>query len=384
MFKPIYLDNNATTPVDEAVRNEMWPYFLEDFGNPSSPHFYGLRAKAAVDAAQRKILSALKVDEGKVILTSGATESINLGLQGIAFSKKGAHIITVLTEHKAVLDTCKYLEGMGTSITLLPVDPNGLINLDGLKNAITDQTELISVMHVNNETGVIQPIPEIAHICHQNNILFMSDLTASLGKVSINVKEMGIDLVTLSAHKICGPKGSGALYINKKAQDKLNTPMIHGGGHQYGLRSGTYNVPGIVGLSKAMEIIDEINGPAALKEMRDMIEDSLEKLGGIRINGRNAHRCPNVSNLTITGVGNKELFSITKNQLAFSTGSACNSASTAPSHVLTAMGLSAEEADSTIRLSLGRCNTKEDIKSVVEILTSAINRIRKYKMEIRA
>ncbi|MDB5226150.1 MAG: cysteine desulfurase IscS [Bacteroidota bacterium] len=371
----IYLDYNATTPVDEKVLQEMLPYFSVKFGNAaSSTHLYGAAAKTAVEAARAEIAKTVKSEEQEIIFTSGATEAINLAIKGIydLYHSKGNHIVTVSTEHKAVLDTCKFLEKKGAQVTYLAVDENGKIDLSELEHAISDKTILVSVIYANNETGVIQDIKEIAKIVHAKNSIFFCDATQAIGKIHVDVNTDRIDVMCMSAHKLYGPKGVGALYIRRKDPRVSLQPLIHGGGHERGLRSGTLNVPGIVGFGKACEIISFNND---VQNLRDHFENALnEKFSGaIHINGKNAIRLPNTSNITFPFKA-VDFIRHTKNQLAVATGSACTSAENSPSHVLTAMGLSKEEAERSVRFSFGKYSTQEEVERVIQMIASLMEK----------
>lgn len=380
MNLPIYLDNNSTTPVDQRVLDAMLPYFNNKFGNAASRnHSFGWVAEEAVDKARRQVANLIAADPTEIIFTSGATEAINLAIKGVfeSYRTKGNHIITCVTEHKAVLDSCRYLERMGGNITYLPVDDAGLINLKELKNAITPSTILIAIMFANNETGVIQPIREIAQIAADNNILFLSDATQAIGKIPVNVMEDGIHLLALSAHKIYGPKGVGALYVRRRNPRVIVSAQIHGGGHERGMRSGTLNVPGIVGLGEAAEIC-AASGPVELSrmlELRNKLESALQKINGCYINGGKSPRLPNVLNLSFEHVDGQALMMSMKG-IAVSSGSACTSASLEPSYVLKALGLSDELAHSAIRVAVGRFNTDKEIDYTIEQVTMAVEHLR--------
>jgi cysteine desulfurase len=370
----IYLDNNSTTPVDENVLLAMLPYFSQKFGNAaSSTHLLGAQSKDAVEAARENIAKTIHCEAQEIIFTSGATEAINLAIKGVYnnYQIKGNHIITVETEHKAVLDSCKFLEKKGAYITYLKVDENGLINLQQLENAITEKTVLVSVMYANNETGVIQNIQEISKITHLKNTIFFCDATQAVGKIAVDVQLDGIDLMCLSAHKLYGPKGVGVLYVSRKNPRVTLEPVIHGGGHERGLRSGTLNTPGVVGLGKACELITVKN---KTEELRDYFENTLTLQYGnlIKINGKKAERLPNTSNISFPFKA-ADFIRHTKSKLAIATGSACTSAENMPSHVLTAMGLSKDTAEKSIRFSLGKYNTMEEIDEVIEMIKSLIN-----------
>lgn len=366
----IYLDYNATTPLDKQVLDAMLPYFSEHFGNAGSrTHAFGWAAEAAVEKARKQVAACIGCIEQEIIFTSGATEAVNLALKGVFenYSSKGSHIVSVRTEHKAVLDTLASLEKKGAEITLLSVDQEGLIDLDELRNAITEKTILVAVMYANNETGVVQPIPDIAKIVHEKNSIFFCDATQAIGKMPVDVNEDGIDLMCISAHKFYGPKGSGALYIRRKDPRVSLVPLIEGGGQERGLRSGTLNVPGIVGLGQACETAQKEmwENNMLLSKLRAKLEHQLLDLPGLRINGSTRHRLYNTSNICFSGIKATELISQLK-QVAVATGSACTSASAAPSHVLKAMGLKDEDTYSSVRFSLGKYTTEEEIDTVID------------------
>ncbi len=374
MNLPIYLDYNATTPVDPAVLDALLPYFSKKFGNAaSSTHAYGWIANDAVERARLRIANLLNCEEQQLVFTSGSTEAINLaikGVWGVYSPRKGKHIITSKTEHKAVLDVCKYLESKGARVTYLDVDKNGLVDLDQLRSTITDETILVSIMYANNETGVIQPMWEIADIVHEKGGIFMSDATQAIGKVGVDIDETGIDLLCLSGHKFYGPKGIGALFYRRKKPRVALEALIHGGGHQRGLRSGTLNVPAIVGLGKAAELARD-NWPEfkeVIGSLRDEFERKLAEFPDIIINGKNAVRLPNTSSIIFKGIKASRLIELTKGVIAVSTGSACTSEVMEPSHVLSAMGLTEEECYASIRFSLGRYTTEDDINHTLGIL----------------
>lgn len=372
---PIYLDYNATTPVDTRVLEEMLPYFTHKFGNAASKtHSFGWTAEDAVKTARQQIAKLLNCLEQEIIFTSGSTEAINLAIKGVyeAYHSKGNHIITVETEHKAVLDTCKYLEKKGAQVTYLPVDKNGLINLEQLNNSITDKTILVCIMYANNETGVIQPIKEISKIVHAKNSILFSDATQAIGKINVDIQKDGIDLLCMSAHKIYGPKGVGALYIRRKYPRVTLISQMHGGGHERGLRSGTLNVPGIVGLGKSLSPTLSQGEGENLAMLRDLLEKELCKLPNAKINGKNAPRLPNTSNILFKGVKADSLITKLKD-IAFAAGSACTSANPQPSHVLKAMGLSDADAFSSVRFSLGKYTTMEEIEFVIKKITENIS-----------
>lgn len=378
MKTAIYLDYNATTPVDKRVLETMLPYFSEKFGNASSKtHGFGWIAEDAVDTARKQVANLIGCSTQEIVFTSGATEAINLAIKGVwdNYQHKGKHIITVKTEHKAVLDTCKALEKKGAEITYLSVDRDGIIDLDELKNVLRKDTILVSVMYVNNETGVIQPISKIAELVHNNNSIFMCDGTQAVGKINCNVDEEGIDLLCLSAHKMYGPKGIGALYVRRKNPRVTLAQQIDGGGHERGLRSGTLNVPGIVGLGKACELAKEEMWDDAVRisRLRTILEQKLCDLEDVFVNGSIKNRLFNVSNLTFKGVRAETLIKQFPT-IAIAMGSACSSAIAEPSHVLKSMGLSDDEAYSSVRFSLGKYTSKEEIDEVVQTIRSWILR----------
>lgn len=377
---PIYLDNNATTPMDPRVLEAMLPYFVEKFGNAASRnHPFGWVAEEAVDYARNQIAQLIGATEKEIIFTSGATEADNLGIKGVfeMYKDKGNHIITVVTEHKAILDTCKHLEKQGAKVTYLSVKEDGLICLEQLKEAINDKTILVSIMYGNNEIGVIQPIKDIAEIVHQHGALLMTDATQAVGKVPIDVNKEGIDLMAFSGHKMYGPKGVGVLYVRRKNPRVKVTAQIDGGGHERGMRSGTLNVPGIVGLGKACEIARLEMGQESqrLSKLRNKLESALSTLEESYVNGNVLNRLPHVSNISFKYVEGEGLMMAMKD-LAVSSGSACTSASLEPSYVLKSLGLSDELAHSSIRFGLGRFTTEEEIDFAIETTKKAVNHLR--------
>lgn len=377
---PIYMDNNATTCVDHHVMDAMLPFFTKTYGNAASKsHSFGWAAEQAVDVARKQTSALIGCEPNEIIFTSGATESINLALKGVfeLYSSKGNHIITVCTEHKAVLDTCSHLEKMGAEITYLHVNKNGLIDINELKREIRKSTILISVMYANNETGVIQNIKEIGEVAKEKGILFFSDATQAVGKVSVDVLKDQIDILSLSGHKMYGPKGAGALYVRRKNPRVRLISQIDGGGHERGLRSGTLNVPGIVGLGKASEICNETLAEESRKItlLRDYFEQEIKK-SDITINGGNTIRTPNTCNILFNKTASEQLLPLLTQKLAVSSGSACTSDTLEPSYVLRAMGLSAYEAKSSIRFSLGRFNTKEEIDFAIKYVSECVERIK--------
>jgi cysteine desulfurase len=374
--QPIYLDYNATTPVDKRVLEAMLPYFTDQFGNASSrTHAFGWIAEDAVKIAREKVAQLINCTSQEIVFTSGATEAINLAIKGVwdNYQSKGNHIITVKTEHKAVLDCCKTLEKKGAEVTYLTVNRDGLIDLDELKNALTPQTILVAVMFANNETGVIQPIKAIADLVHANNSIFMCDGTQVIGKINIDVEDEGIDLMCLSAHKFYGPKGVGALYVRRKNPRVTLHSQMDGGGHERGLRSGTLNVPGIVGLGKACELAqtEMWEDSSRISKLRTKLEQHLCELEHVFINGSTKHRLFNVTNITFQGIRSEMLINKISN-IAVAMGSACTSAIAEPSHVLKAMGLSDADSYSSIRFSLGKYTTLEEIDETIEVVTRAL------------
>jgi cysteine desulfurase len=378
---PIYFDNQATTPVDPRVLEAMLPCFTEKFGNAASRnHEFGWRAEEAVENARAQIARLINAHPKEIVFTSGATESDNLAIKGAAemHRAKGNHIVTQVTEHKAVLDSCKRLEKYGYEITYLPVDRDGLIDLDDLTKAITPKTILISIMYANNEIGVIQPIEQIGKIAKKHNVLFHVDAVQAVGKIPVDVQKEGIDLLSISAHKLYGPKGVGALYVRRKSPRVQIAPMIDGGGHERGMRSGTLNVPGIVGLGKACEICQKEMAAesARLGRLRDKLKDALESgLDNTGINGSLAHRLPNNLNISFANVEGESLL-MGINDVAVSSGSACTSAAIEPSYVLRALGVSEDLAHSSIRFGLGRFNTEEEVDYVAGRVIETVKRLR--------
>lgn len=378
----VYLDNNSTTPCDPRVVDTMVPYFYQKPGNSASRnHPFGWEAEEGVDYAREQIAALLKVDPKEIIFTSGATESDNLAIKGVfeMYRSKGNHIITVTTEHKAVLDTCDKLTEAGAEITYLKVAEDGLIDLAELEAAIKSTTILVSVMWANNETGVIQPMKEIGDICEKHGVLFMSDATQAVGKIPTYPKEIGVHLLAFTSHKMYGPKGVGALYVSRKSPRVKVTAQMDGGGHERGMRSGTLNVPGIVGFGKAAEIARlEMHADAErLSKLRDRLERELtSRLEECYINGNVNHRMPHVTNISFKHVEGEGLMMTFNQNIAVSSGSACTSASLEPSYVLVALGLGDDLAHSSIRFSLGRFTTDEEIDFAVEKLVAGVNHMR--------
>lgn len=381
MKLPVYLDNNATTPVDPRVLQEMLPYFSDRFGNAASrTHSYGWEAEESVDISREQVANLIGAHPQEIVFTSGATEAINLAIKGVFENSEQPekHIITVCTEHKAVLDTCKHIERLGGSVTYLPVDANGLISLTDLDNAITGHTILIAVMYANNETGVIQPVREIAAIAKKHQIPFLSDATQAVGKIPVNVQSDGIDLLALSAHKIYGPKGVGALYVRKKNPVITLTAQIDGGGHERNMRSGTLNVPGIVGLGWACEIAGAEMGRESKRvaALRNAFEVGLLVLQDVEINAEDARRLPHCTNISFGQVDGEKLIFEAGSDLAFSRSSACTSATLEPSYVLKAMGFSDERIHNSFRFSFGRFSTEEHVNHAVSVISRIIKQHR--------
>jgi cysteine desulfurase len=372
----VYLDYNATTPVDERVLAEMLPFFTEHFGNASSStHPLGWYAQGAVEKARQQVADFIGAENSEIVFTSGATEAINMALKGVfeAYKTKGNHIITCKTEHKAVFDTCAYLEEKGAIVTYLNVDQEGRIDLDELKESFTPKTILVAIMAANNETGVLQDLEKISEITHRNESIFFSDTTQMAGKLPIAVNEMGLDLCCISAHKLYGPKGVGALYIRRKNPRVNLIPLFHGGGHEHHKRSGTLNVTGVVGLGKACEIAQNEywDNNMHISKVRGHLEHQLLEIPDLRINGSTRYRLYNTSNIYFPLLKDgSNLFSKIKNQYAVSLGSACNSTNAEPSHVLIAMGLEKEESQSCIRFSFGKKSQKEEVEKLAELILS--------------
>ena len=382
MKKRIYLDNSATTPVDPRVLDAMMPYFTTHFGNAASRnHPFGWEAEEGVDYAREQVAKLIGAEDKEIIFTSGATESINLALKGAfeMYAKKGNHIITVKTEHKAVLDTCKHIEKMGGEVTYLDVQYDATVDLAELEAAIKPNTIMVCVMWANNETGVIQDVEAIGKICAKHGILFMSDITQAVGKVPIDVKKVGIHLAAFTAHKMYGPKGVGALFVNRIKPRVKVVAQMDGGGHERGMRSGTMNVPGIVGFGKAAEIcMEEMFADAArLSKLRDRLETAfMGMLEEVTINGNPNSRLPHVTNMSFKHVEGEGLMMTFNQEIGLSSGSACTSASLEPSYVLVAMGLGDDLAHSSLRFSLGRFTTDEDIDYTIQAIAQGVNHMR--------
>src|SRR5271154_2052063 len=378
---PIYMDNHATTPMDPRVLEEMLPYFMEKFGNAASRnHPFGWAAEEAVELSRERIAKLIGATPKEIIFTSGATESDNLAIKGVAemYREKGNHIITAVTEHKAVLDTCKRLEKYGYRVTYLPVQKDGLVDLEDLKRAMDDKTILVSIMFANNEIGVIQPVAEIGKLCRERGVIFHTDATQAVGKVPIDVNKMNIDVMSISAHKMYGPKGVGALYVRRKNPRVQISAIIDGGGHERGMRSGTLNVAGIVGLGKACAIAcEEMSREAVqLSGLRDRLRDRImSRLDETYINGTMEHRLPGNLNISFAYVEGESLL-MGINDIAVSSGSACTSATLEPSYVLKALGTGDDLAHSSIRFGIGRFNTQAEVDYVADRVVDTVARLR--------
>lgn len=378
---PVYLDNNATTPMDPRVLEAMLPYFTEHFGNAASRnHPFGWEAEEAVDYAREQVAKLIGADPKEIIFTSGATEGDNLAIKGVfeMYASKGNHIITCTTEHKAVLDTCKHLEKQGAEVTYLPVQPDGLIDLKQLEAAIKPNTILIAIMYANNEIGVVQPVKAISALAKKHGILFFTDATQAVGKIPVDVLKDGIDLMTFTGHKMYGPKGIGALYVRRKNPRVKVTAQMDGGGHERGMRSGTLNVPGIVGFGKACELcrLEMEQDNKRIVVLRDKLENALLQIEESYLNGNKEHRLPHVTNISFKYVEGEGLLMGFNKNIALSSGSACTSASLEPSYVLKALGLGDDLAHSSLRFGLSRFTTEEQIDYTIEQITNTVNRLR--------
>ncbi|MFZ3332264.1 MAG: IscS subfamily cysteine desulfurase [Candidatus Acidiferrales bacterium] len=378
---PIYFDNHATTPVDPRVVEAMLPYFTEKYGNAASRnHEYGWKAEEAVENARAQIAKLINATPKEIVFTSGATESTNLAIKGIAemYREKGNHIITQVTEHKATLDTCKRLEKYGYEVTYLPVAKDGRVDLEELRKAITPKTILISIMYANNEIGVVQPIAEIGKIAKEKGVFFHVDGVQAVGKIPVDVQKDGIDMLSISAHKLYGPKGVGALYVRRKNPRVQLSAIIDGGGHERGMRSGTLNVPGIVGLGKACELCQQEMATESerLRRLRDRLKESImSRLDETFINGSMVHRLPHNINISFAYVEGESLL-MGINDIAVSSGSACTSATLEPSYVLKALGVGEDLAHTSIRFGLGRFNTEEEVDYVANRVVETVQRLR--------
>lgn len=378
---PIYLDNNATTPMDPRVLEAMTPFFLEHFGNAASRnHPFGWEAEGAVDLAREQVAKLIGADPKEIIFTSGATEADNLAIKGVfeMYASKGNHIITAVTEHKAVLDTCKHIEKLGGEVTYLPVNAEGLIDLKELEAAMKPTTILVAIMYANNEVGTIQPIKEISAIARKHGALVFTDATQAVGKIPVDVNKDGIDLMAFSAHKMYGPKGVGALYVRRKSPRVKVTAQMDGGGHERGMRSGTLNVPGIVGFGKACELcmLDMEADTKRISVLRDKLENALLQLEEAYVNGSREHRLPHVSNISFKYVEGEGLMMGFNKNIALSSGSACTSASLEPSYVLKALGLGDDLAHSSLRFGLGRFTTEEQIDYTIKAVSETVLKLR--------
>jgi cysteine desulfurase len=382
--RPIYLDCHATTPVDERVLAAMLPYFTGKFGNPASiNHVYGWETEAAVKQAREILAVAINASPEEIVFTSGATEANNLAIKGVAeaYFQKGQHIITLATEHSAVLDPCAYLKTLGFDITILPVKADGLIDLAALETVLRPETILVSMMAANNEIGVLQPLAEIGEICHTRQIIFHTDAAQAIGKIPLDVQAMHIDLMSLTAHKVYGPKGIGALYVRRRNPRVQLAPQQHGGGHERGMRSGTSYTPQIVGFSKAVEIAlaEQETETQRLTQLRESLWNQLSQLEGIHLNGHPTQRLPGNLNISVEGVDGAALSLGLQPVMAVSSGSACSSTKTAPSHVLTALGHDEKLAYASIRFGMGRFNTAAEIDIVAKHAIATIQSLRKQR-----
>jgi cysteine desulfurase len=378
---PIYLDNNATTPCDPRVVDTMVPYFTQNFGNAASRnHSFGWTAEEAVDYAREQVAKLIGADPKEIIFTSGATEGDNLAIKGVyeMYATKGNHIITTTIEHKAVLDTCKHLEKQGAEVTYLEVGPDGMINLDELEKAITPKTILFAIMYANNEVGTVNPMREISAIAKKHGVLVMSDAVQAVGKIPVDVNKDGIDLMAFTAHKMYGPKGVGALYVRRKNPRVKVTAQLDGGGHERGMRSGTLNVPGIVGFGKACEICmnEMASDTERIVKLRDKLENGLLQLEESYLNGHKTNRLPHVSNISFKHVEGEGLLMGINKHIALSSGSACTSASLEPSYVLKALGLGDDLAHSSLRFGLSRFTTEEEVDYTIKAVSETVNKLR--------
>jgi cysteine desulfurase len=382
---PVYLDHNATTACDPRVLEAMMPYFTEKFGNAASRnHFFGWESEEAVDMAREQVAALVGAGPKEIIFTSGATEGDNLAIKGVceAYASRGNHIITVVTEHRAVLDTCHHLRQSGAAVSYLPVSPEGLIRPEDVERAIRPSTVLISVMYANNEIGVLQPIGEISQIARKYNIPFFTDATQAVGKIPVDVNRDGIDLMAFSAHKIYGPKGVGALYVRRKDPRIRLKAQMDGGGHERGMRSGTLNTPGIVGFGKACELcsLDMETDNRRMRVLRDRLESALLGLEGVYVNGSRDRRLPQMTNLSFDHVNGDALLAALNRDIALSSGSACTSTSPEPSYVLKALGLEDGLAHSSLRFGLGRYTTEEEIDHTIGQVSKSVKNMRELSM----
>ncbi|MCL2933443.1 MAG: IscS subfamily cysteine desulfurase [Trichodesmium sp. MAG_R03] len=386
--RPIYLDCNATTPLDERVLKTMLPYFTEHFGNPASiTHQYGWEAEAAVKKSREILATAINSTPEEIIFTSGATEANNLAIKGVAeaYFNKGKHIITIATEHNAVLDPCAYLQNLGFEVTYLPINRDGIIDLTSLETALRNDTILVSVMAANNEIGVLQPLAKIGEMCKENSIIFHTDSAQAIGKIPLDVQAMNIDLMSLTAHKIYGPKGIGAIYVRRRHPRVKLASQIHGGGHERGIRSGTLCTPQIVGFGKAVEVaLTEMESETKrLTSLRQQLWEKLQTLENIFINGHPTERLPGNLNISVEGVDGQALLLGLQSVMAVSSGSACTSAKIAPSHVLQALGRSEQLAYASVRFGIGRFNTVEEIDIVAEQAIATIKSLHQATISVK-
>ncbi|HEX6333491.1 MAG TPA: IscS subfamily cysteine desulfurase [Flavisolibacter sp.] len=378
---PVYLDYNATTPCDPAVVEAMLPYFSRHFGNAASrSHSFGWEAEEAVKFAREQVAALIGAEPGEIVFTSGATEAVNLAIKGVfeAYASRGRHIVTCVTEHRAVIDTCRYLEKQGAEVTWLPVHHDGRVTAEEVEAAMRPDTVLVAMMYANNETGTIMPVKEVGAVTRRHGILFFTDATQAAGKIPVDVNEDMVDLLAFSAHKMCGPKGAGALFVRRRNPRVKLLPLIHGGGHEKGMRSGTLNVPGIVGFGRACALSQQAmeQEGTRLAALRDRLEDALLSVGEVAVNAGTAHRLPHVSNLRFANADGEALLMAVNKNIAVSSGAACTSASLEPSHVLKALGISDELAHSSVRFSLGRFTQEEEIEYTIGEVTRAVAALR--------
>lgn len=377
----IYLDHNATTPVDSLVVEAMQPFFMQYFGNPNSlNHSLGWQAEAAVENAREQLAIAISADPSEIVFTSGATEANNLAIKGVAesYMARGKHIITVETEHSAILEPCRYLERLGFNVTYLPVQPDGLLNISALEQSIRPETILVSIMAANNEIGVLQPIAEIGKLCHEKGVIFHTDAAQALGKIPLDVQSMNIDLLSMTAHKLYGPKGVGALYVRRRRSRVQLAPQTHGGGQERGLRSGTLCTPQIVGFGVAVKnaIACQSQEMTRQKELRDRLWQSLQSLADIHLNGHLNQRLPNNLSISIEGVRGADLLAKLRHRVALSSGSACATQKVSSSHVIKALGRSDRLADATLRFGLGQRTTAAEIEQAAAAVIEAVRSLR--------
>jgi len=385
--RPIYLDCHSTTPVDERVVNAMLPYFTEYFGNPSNvSHIYGWEAEAAVKKARENIAIAINASPEEIVFTSGATEANNLAIKGVAeaYFSQGQHIITVQTEHSAVIDPCNYLKSLGFEITFIPVQKDGIINLNDLEKTFRDDTILVSIMAANNEIGVLQPIAEIGEMCRERNIIFHSDSAQAIGKIPLDVQGMNVDLMSLTAHKVYGPKGIGALYVRRRNPRVKLASQLHGGGQERGMRSGTLYTPQIVGFGKAVEIAleNQTTENEFINQLRQSLWEQISQLTGIYLNGHPTQRLAGNLNVSVEGADGSALLLGLQQVMAVSSGSACSSTNTSPSHVLTALGHSEKLARASVRFGIGRFNTIDEMNTGTEHFISTVESLRKQAVMV--